>query len=74
MYRLRALNHVDALTRREQDTDKLALTKASLRMQILLKPKQLDLRIQSELVTNASISAIRLATELDLIKDVLQVN
>jgi hypothetical protein len=74
MYRLRALNHVDTLTHKEQDTNKLALTKASLQIQILLKPKQLDLQIQSKLVTNVSISTIRLATKLDLIKDILQVN
>jgi hypothetical protein len=43
-------------------------------MQILLKPKQLNLQIQSELAMNAFVSAIRLATELDLIKDVLQAN
>ena len=74
MYRLRTLNHIDALTRREQDTSKLAPTKASLQMQILLKPKQLNLQIQLELATDTSISAIKLATELDLIKDVLQAN
>ena len=71
MYRLRTLNHVDALTCREQDISKLALTKASLQIQILLKPKQLDLQIQSELAMDASISTIKLATELDLIKDML---
>jgi hypothetical protein len=45
MYKLRTLNYVDTLTRKEQDISKLALTKASLQIQILLKPKQLDLQI-----------------------------
>jgi len=45
MYKLRALNYVNTLTRKEQDINKLALAKTSLRMQVLIKPKQLDLRI-----------------------------
>ena len=52
MYKLSALNYVDALTCWEQDSDALQTAKSSLQMQTLLKPKQVDLQIQLELATN----------------------
>jgi hypothetical protein len=51
MYRLRATNHVDALTRREQDLENQVAAKIAICTQVLLRLEQLDLRIQAELAS-----------------------
>jgi hypothetical protein len=51
MYRPRATNHADALTRREQDLENQAAAKIAIRTQALLRLEQLDLRIQAELAS-----------------------
>ncbi len=53
MYKPRATNYIDALTRREQDLGNQAATKIAIRIQVLLKLEQLDPRIQAELAREA---------------------
>src|ERR1700738_378118 len=74
MYRLGALNQADALTRWELDTDALRSVKSSLRTQTLLKPEQVDPRIQLELTTDQALCALEVNASLDLIDDLLQAN
>src|SRR5208282_3751563 len=65
----------DALTRREQDIDGLALEKVSLRTQTLLKSENLDPRIVSELPEASRISSVETPDrDFDLIDSLLQAN
>jgi hypothetical protein len=43
-------------------------------MQVLLKPKQLDLQIKLELATDAPVSALKPNVDLDLVDSLLQTN
>jgi hypothetical protein len=74
MYRPGARNQADALTRREQDSDDLRSVKASLRMQVLLKPEQINLRIQLELATDQALCTLELGANLGLVDALLQAN
>jgi hypothetical protein len=75
MYRLRATNHADALTRREQDLENQAAAKIAIRTQALLRLEQLDLRIQAELASklqdqDTEICPIN-AADMDFIDELL---
>ena len=74
MYRPGALNRADALTRREQDSDTLRTAKSSLRTQTLLKPEQVDPRIQLELATDQALCALELDASFNLVDNLLQTN
>jgi hypothetical protein len=72
MYKPGTTNCADALTRREQDLDNQTTIKTALQTQILLKPKQLDLQILSEIAADAEICSIETSLEkLDLIDELL---
>ena len=49
MYKPRVINHVDTLTRQEQNIDNQIATKITLHNQTLLEPKRLDSRILAKL-------------------------
>jgi hypothetical protein len=71
MYKLSVLNYVNALTYKEQDTDTLQFAKLSLQMQVLLRPKQLDLQIKLEVAMDAPVSVLKLVINLDLVNSLL---
>ena len=74
MYRPGVRNQVDALTRREQDSDASQDAKSSLRMQILLKPEQIDPQVQLELATDQVLGTLETDSGLDLVDDLLRTN
>jgi hypothetical protein len=71
MYKLSVLNYVNALTCKEQDTDTLQSAKLSLQIQVLLRPKQLDLQIKLEVATDVLVSILKLVINLDLVNSLL---
>jgi hypothetical protein len=71
MYKLSILNYVNALTCKKQNTDILQLAKLSLQMQVLLRPKQLDLQIKLEVAIDILISTLKLIVNLDLVNSLL---
>jgi hypothetical protein len=71
MYKLSVLNYVNALTCKEQDTNVLQFAKSSLQMQVLLRPKQLDLQIKLKVATNALVSVLKPIVNLDLVNSLL---
>jgi hypothetical protein len=75
MYRPRATNRADALTRREQDLENQAAAKIAIRTQALLRLEQLDLQIQAELASelqdqDTEICPIN-AADMDFIDELL---
>src|ERR1700736_3020320 len=74
MYKPGLLNHADALTRREQDSDALRTAKSSSQLQTSLAPEQVDPRIQLELATDQTVCALELDASLDLVDNLLQTN
>ena len=76
MYKPGSTNCTDALTRREQDLENQAAAKIALRTQALLRPEQLDPRIQAGLINEAWGTEIYLieAADMDLIDELLQTN
>ena len=77
IYKPRATNYIDALTRQEQDIDNQIATKITLHNQILLGPKRLDPRILAKLLIdqyqNLEMCLIEIL-ELDFIDELLQAN
>jgi hypothetical protein len=78
MYKPGATNRVDALTRREQDFENQAAAKIAIRTQALLRPEQLDPRIQAELASQAQDQDTEIypiePADMDLIDELLQAN
>ena len=76
MYKPGSTNCADALTRREQDLENQAAAKIAIRTQALLRPEQLDPRIQAELINKAWGTEIYLIepADMDLIDELLQAN
>src|SRR5438045_6778322 len=76
MYKPSATNHVDALTRQEQDLDNQIAKKIALQTQTLLGTEHLDPQIQAELdkdLLNAELCSIN-KSGLDFIDELLQAN
>ena len=74
-YKPGTMNHADALTRREQDSENQMAAKIALRTQILLGPERLDPRIVAELPTDQSLEICPIETSgLDLIDELLRTN
>src|SRR5271156_6569150 len=78
MYKPGTTNHADALTRREQDLENQVAAKIAIRTQALLRPEQLDPRIQAELASEAQDQDTEIcpidAADIDLIDELLQAN
>jgi hypothetical protein len=75
MYKPDTTNYTDILIKREQDTDNQTATKTVLQTQILLKPKQLDLWILTEIAVDTELYSIETSVDkLDLIDKLLQTN
>jgi hypothetical protein len=70
IYKPGALNQTDVLTKREQNLDNLTATKTTLQTQVLLKPEQLNLQIQTELFTDVELYFIN-TLNLDFINEIL---
>ena len=73
MYKPGSTNCADALTRREQDLENQAAAKIAICTQALLRPEQLDPRIQAELINEAWGTEIYLIepADMDLIDELL---